>query len=166
MLGKRFGAAFKDIKSKIEALDHQAIKTFLDAETLTINNETFGVDDILIFREAREGTDTVSDRFMSIELRTDLTEELIEEGLAREIVSRMQKLRKELGFNVTDRIHTDIAAAPSLIAAFAAHEQYVCKETLTTTLTISDELAQPDLSTDIDGAYLRLALRVIEAPSG
>ena len=43
---------------------------------------------------------------MSIELRTDLTEALIEEGLAREIVSRMQKLRKELGFNVTDRIHT------------------------------------------------------------
>ena len=165
VLGKRFGAAFKDVKAKIEALDHQAIKTLLDTETLTIDNETFGVDDILIFREAREGTDTVSDRFMSIELRTDLTEALIEEGLAREIVSRMQKLRKELGFNVTDRIHTHIAAAPSLLSALAAHEQYVCKETLTTTLTISDELARPDLESDIDGASLRLALSVVRAPS-
>ena len=102
---------------------------------------------------------------MSIELRTDLTEALIEEGLAREIVSRMQKLRKELGFNVTDRIHTQIAAAPSLLSALAAHEQYVCKETLTTTLTISDEVARPDLESDIDGASLRLALSVVEAPS-
>ena len=50
VLGKRFGAAFKDIKSKIEALDHQAVKTFLDAETLTINNETLGVADMVIFR--------------------------------------------------------------------------------------------------------------------
>ena len=105
VLGKRFGAVFKDIKAKIEALDHQAINTLLDAETLTIDNDTFGVDDILIFAK-RRGEDTVSDRFMSIEFRTDLTEALIEEGLAREIVSRAEA-RKELGFNVTDRIHTN-----------------------------------------------------------
>jgi isoleucyl-tRNA synthetase len=160
VLGKRFGPQFKVIKSQIESLGHTDIKTLQDAETLTIGDETFSLEDILIFREAREGTETVSDRFMSIELDTTLTDALVEEGLAREVISRIQKLRKELGFNVTDRIQTQIEAAPNLVRAIQAHEAHVKSETLTTALSMTESLGTFDLDADIDGDRLRVKLTV------
>ena len=160
VLGKRFGAQFKAIKGQIESLGHTDIKTLQETETLSIGNETFSLEDILIFREARDGTETVSDRFMSIELDTTLTDALVEEGLAREVISRIQKLRKELGFNVTDRIQTQIEAAPNLLQAIQAHEAHVKSETLTTALSMTESLATFDLDADIDGDQLRVKLTV------
>jgi len=97
---------------------------------------------------------------MSIELDTTLTDALVEEGLAREVISRIQKLRKELGFNVTDRIQTQIEAAPNLLQAIQAHEAHVKSETLTTALSMTESLATFDLDADIDGDQLRVKLTV------
>ncbi len=109
-----------------------------------------------MFREAREGTDALSDRFISIELICELNPELIKEGLAREVVNRIQKSRKDLKFNVTDRIELLIAADPDLVEAIKAHESHVMSETLATSLSFTGD--STEIEFDIDGARLGLTI--------
>jgi isoleucyl-tRNA synthetase len=121
-----------------------------------LDGETFSVDDILIFREAMEGTNAVSNRFISIDMDCTLNEQLLSEGLAREVVNRIQKSRREEGFNVVDRIQLTIHASEALLKAIQDNREYVMSETLTTDLIESD-VAQ-SLSFEIDEHRLSLSI--------
>lgn len=136
VLGKRLGKRFKDYKAAIEALGSDTIDRFQAQGSLSLAGETFAPDDILVFREAKEGTNALSNRFISIDLDCKLTETLISEGLAREVVNRIQKSRKEAGFNVTDRIKLTAQASERLAQAISAHEQYIKREALITNLAL------------------------------
>ena len=83
-----------------------------------------------MFREPKAGANAVSDRLISIDLVCDLDEALIREGFAREAVNRIQRSRKELGLDVSDRIRVVYAGAPEVVAAVAAHREYVAGEVL------------------------------------
>jgi isoleucyl-tRNA synthetase len=130
ILGKRFGKAFKDMKESIENLSAAELEIFQDEGELVINGETFSGEDILVFREAKPGTDALSDKFISIDLSCALNDELVLEGRAREVVNRVQKSRKDLGLNVTDRIVINLEADDDLASAVSAHEAYIKGETL------------------------------------
>ena len=160
VLGKRLGKQFKDFKQQIENLTAEQVNEFQTAGTLELSGETFSADDILIFREAREGTDALSDKFVSIELVCELTEPLIKEGLAREVVNRIQKTRKDQQFNVSDRIDVIVSADATLTAAIQAHESHVKGETLANSLTFSTDAAEVGIEVeyDIDGATLGLTI--------
>ena len=71
---------------------------------MKLQEKLYASDEILIFREPKEGTETVSNRFISIDIDINLDEDLINEGIAREVVNRIQKSRKDSNFNVEDRI--------------------------------------------------------------
>jgi len=156
VLGKRLGKRFKDFKQQIENLTVEQVNEFQTSGALEISGETFAAEDILIFREAREGTDALSDKFVSIELVCELTEPLIKEGLAREVVNRIQKTRKDQQFKVSDRIVVIIAADTTLTEAIQAHESHVKSETLADSLTFST--AEAEVEYDIDGATLGLTI--------
>lgn len=138
ILGKRLGKDFGRYKQRIEALDAVTLNLFQDEGRLVLDGEAFSADDILIFREPKQGTQSLSNRFISIELDCTLDDALVAEGLAREVVSRIQKTRKELGLHVTDRINIAYDAAPELATAIAAHVDYIAGETLCATLQPSD----------------------------
>jgi isoleucyl-tRNA synthetase len=157
VLGKRFGKKFKDFKQKIEALDADAINAFQEAGEMEIGGETLQTNDILVFREAREGTNTISDRFISIDLDCQLNESLIREGLAREVINRIQKSRKDLGFNVIDRINIKVNGSPELMTAIAEHEPHIMKETLALTIEHPTDEQLP-LSFEIDDYMLNLSI--------
>ena len=74
-----------------------------------------GTDDLLIEAKQREGFFTVSDHEITVAIDTTLTEELIEEGFVREIVSKIQTMRKESGFNVTDHIAVTLNGSERVI---------------------------------------------------
>jgi isoleucyl-tRNA synthetase len=94
----------------------------------------------LIFREAKEGTQALSNRFISIDLDCQLTDELVDEGLARECINRIQRTRKELGLNVEDRIKiTFTSESNRLKDAILKHKDYICGETLA--LSLSEDSA-------------------------
>ena len=156
VLGKRLGKQFKTFKQQIENLTAAQVNEFQGSGSLELSGETFSVEDILVFREAREGTDALSDKFVSIELVCELTEPLIQEGLAREVVNRIQKTRKDLQFNVSDRINVIVSADPSLTEAITAHESHVKGETLADSLSFSTDKAEVEF--DIDGARLGLTI--------
>lgn len=132
VLGKRLGKQFKSFKEKIEALSSEEIDLFQDTGFLNLDGEEFKIEDILVFRETKEGTDTVSDRFISVDMNCELNDELIDEGLAREVVNRVQKTRKEVGLNVSDRIRLGLTASDRLLGAVKTHQDYIMSETLTT----------------------------------
>ncbi len=159
VLGKRLGKRFKTFKEKIEALTSADISEFQTAGQIVIEDETFSGDDVLVFREPREGTEALSDRFISIELDCSLTSELIEEGLAREVVNRVQKTRKDLGFNVSDRIRLRAYASAGLKAAIARHRDHIMAETLSIELELAD--TPQEVTYVIDDHELQISLEVI-----
>ncbi|MFT5013136.1 MAG: isoleucyl-tRNA synthetase [Patiriisocius sp.] len=156
VLGKRLGKQFKAFKQHIENLTAEQVDDFQTSGSLTLAGETFSSNDILVFREAREGTDALSDKFISIELICELTAPLIKEGLAREVVNRIQKTRKDQQFNVSDRIDIVISADETLTDAIQSHEAHVKRETLADQLTFSTEKSEVEY--DIDGAPLGLTI--------
>tara|TARA_A100001011_G_scaffold386686_1_gene463037 strand:- start:13976 stop:17173 length:3198 start_codon:yes stop_codon:yes gene_type:complete len=158
VLGKRLGAQFKFFKKKIENLSPIEISKIQEDDGVRIENEWFSSDDILVFREPKPGTDTLSNSFISIELDTTLTDSLVEEGLAREVVNRVQKSRKDLGFNVSDRIHIYYQASRKLEQAIENHHHYIGEETLALKLTASENLP---ISFEIEEHHLSLKLELI-----
>ncbi|MGB1685574.1 MAG: isoleucine--tRNA ligase, partial [Pseudomonadales bacterium] len=160
VLGKRLGKRFKDYRQLIETMDSSMIDELQNNGEIALGDESFSVDDVLIYREAKAGTNAISDRYVSIDMDCALTAELINEGLAREVVNRIQKSRKDAGFNVSDRIRLNVNASDNLKQAIQTHEDYILKETLCTQLEYSSE-AQ-DLAFDIDQDKLEISLSVVE----
>lgn len=154
VLGKRLGKQFNAFRQKIESLQSSQIDELQLTGVVTIDGETFSAEDILVFREAIQGTDAVSDRFISIDLKCELTSELIREGLAREVVNRVQKTRKDLGLQVTDRISIKANASDELARAIEQHREYIMRDTLALSLTLS--AAQLATTFEIDDELLSI----------
>jgi isoleucyl-tRNA synthetase len=89
-----------------------------------------------------------------------LNEELVREGLAREVINRIQKSRKDSGFNVSDRISVSVNSGGRLLEAIKAHEDYIKRETLTLDLQYVNEPGE--LIFDIDGEAMSIRLAVSE----
>lgn len=159
VLGKRLGKDFGKFRGLIEKLDAAALNTLQATGSLTIDNVPFSLEDILVFREAKPGTDAISDRLVTIDMDCTLHPALVQEGLAREVVSRIQKSRKDLGFKVTDRIDIHYDASPELAAAITAHASYIRQETLGVTLVAFSDRELP-LQFDVDEFRLQLDLKV------
>jgi isoleucyl-tRNA synthetase len=159
VLGKRLGKRFKDFKQRIDNLSSVEISDFQARGEIELDAEVFSAEDILVFREPKPGQDALSDRFVSINMNCTLTPELIQEGLAREVINRIQKSRKDSGFNVADRIRIEINASSELSAAIALHQQHIMSETLGLELTIVD--VDLPMAYQIDEHTLSLNLAVV-----
>lgn len=142
VLGKRFGKEFKTFKNLIENLTVKQLKLLQDEGSLTLDDEIFSAEDILVFREAKAGTEAISDRFITIDLDTELTDDLLAEGQAREIVNRIQKTRKDLNFNVADRINIYYFGSDELLKIIKDHQEYIGKETLCIDFIVDEKAEQ------------------------
>lgn len=130
VLGKRLGKRMKHVQALIRELSAEEIEAFQEQGEITLDGDKFGLDEINVFREAKPGSDVVSDSYISVVLDCTLTDELVEEGLAREVVHRIQQARKDLALNVADRIAITFEASPRMDAALSKHKAYVSRETL------------------------------------
>ena len=109
LLGKKLGKRLNDARQALQELDGSAAKNELDATgvlklSLPDGDIALTAEELLIETAQKEGYTSVSDRGVTVVLDTALTEELIREGFVREIISKLQTMRKEGGFNVTDHI--------------------------------------------------------------
>jgi len=158
VLGKRLGKDFGRFRGLIEKLDATALIRLQEAGSVNIDGVDFGGDDILVFREPKPGTEALSNRFISIDTDCTLDPELVAEGLAREVVNRIQKTRKDLGLNVSDRIRVLYSGDPELVAAIARHAAHISSETLCTELLPAASGAGSTFNFDVDGLTLGLTL--------
>jgi isoleucyl-tRNA synthetase len=160
ILGKRLGKSFGQFRPKIQALSNDVLKKVEQGEPVTIDGEVFTSDEILVYREAKEGINAISNRFITINLDCNLSDDLISEGLAREVVNRIQKTRKELNFNVDDRINVNYSGSQKIKDALITHSQYVASETLSKQICYHDDLITV-YNFDIDGEQLTIELEVV-----
>jgi isoleucyl-tRNA synthetase len=158
VLGKRLGKDFGRYRQLIENLTADQLNSVQDSGALLLDGAEFSLDDILIYREAKEGTEALSNRYVSIDMDCTLNASLIQEGLAREVVNRIQKTRKDMGLNVTDRISIRYRADAELAEANRAHAAYICSETLCTDFTEDAGAAGHEF--DIDGHRLSISIEL------
>ncbi len=130
LLGKKLGKDMGKYKALIEKLSSSQLNELEEKEKITLDGIDFTQEEILIFREAKIGTQAMSNRFISIDIDTVLDQNLINEGLAREIVNRIQKSRKDSNFNVGDRIHVTYFGDDSLLEVVKQFKDYITRETL------------------------------------
>ena len=156
VLGKRLGKRMKQFQQHIQALDAERIEAFQEAGVIELDGETFDASEIDIFRQARPGTNAVSNRHVSIELDCQLDAELVSEGWAREFVHHVQRARKESGLHVSDRIGMVFAADSDLKQAILKHRDYVAGETLA--LSLEPGPVADAFQTAIDGRPVAFAL--------
>ena len=136
-VGKLFGSnlgKFTEFLNNIskedsEKLENGTLKIELDKETEILPSY------VLRNIEAKEGYKAIMLNYKTVVLNTNLTNDLINEGLAREIVSKIQNLRKTLDFDISDRINTVYNSDPKVEEAIKQFEQYIKDETLSLTIT-------------------------------
>ena len=144
VLGPRFGSDMKAIAQKIQNFDSNDIKNIEEKGKLDV--EIHGkiiileLSDLEITSRDIEGWLVASSGRLTVALDVTLTEELKQEGIARELVNRIQNLRKESGFELTDRIVVQFQKDEHIINAINNNLEYLKTETLTDELEILDDL--------------------------
>ena len=157
-LGKRLGKQMGRFAGMINKLSEEQIASFEADGSIELGGETFGKGDIDIFREAREGHDALSNRYISIDIDTELDQTLVREGLAREVVNRIQRSRKDSGLQVGDRITITANCTDELLAAIQDHNEYICNETLCKSIAF-DTISEADFDFKIEQFELKLNIK-------
>ncbi len=148
VLGPKAGPRIKEIGAALAALDQDAIRQLEQAGHIELDlpSGAFPVEksEVEILNEDIPGWSVASDGPFTLALDVTLNEDLLQEGIAREFVSRIQNLRKTKGFEVTDRIKVRIAMNEVWNEAVNRFASYIADETLSLELTLVPELASED----------------------
>jgi len=136
-IGKRYGKLIPVIRKALEVADGASIAVAAargEAFDIEAGGETltFEGDDVLIETHSAEGYSCEADAGFLTALDTTLTDELISEGVAREIVRSIQDARKQAGLEVSDRIRLGVSGSGAVESALSKHKDYVMNETLAT----------------------------------
>jgi isoleucyl-tRNA synthetase len=156
-LGQRFKADFPKVrKALMELPADQSARKLLDGEnlTVTVDGENYEItpEEVEVRAESKEGYAVASEGAYLAALVTELTPELVNEGLVREFVRRVQSLRKDADLDIADRIHLYYTASEGLADAIQAFEDYIKEETLAKELTVGvNPEGLPFLQDEFDG---------------
>ena len=160
-LGPKFGKEMKDIANATSQMSNEEIVK-LESEgkiELNVNDKIhiLEVEDFEISTKDIPGWTVTSNTNLTVALDLTLTEDLINEGIARELVNRIQNLRKDSGFEVTDRIDVKIEANPLIEKAIKGNRDYISSETLAENL-IFEATIENGTSIDINGEQFSLTI--------
>lgn len=161
-LGPRYGRDLGRIRAAIAAADPRELVATMRAEgSLRLDGFDLSASDLLVDVEPAEGWSAAEDAGYSALIETALTPELVAEGIARDVVRRIQDLRREAGLDITDRIHVRFDGGDELRAVIDGHGEYVAGETLALSLEpLEGDTPDGAASTEarVEGVATRLAL--------
>ncbi len=160
-LGPRFGKNMPQVAAAVEALEAAAVAdAFERGEEVGIQvdgkDHTLSTDDVSLVMEQLEGYQVEAEAGHAVALELDLDDELLREGLAREVVRAVQEARKQAGLEVSDRIALALGGDEELLAAAREHEAYIAGETLATSVDYGADGAGEKAT--IEGRELRIAV--------
>lgn len=161
-LGKKLGKKFGLVNKACQNLAHEMIVKLEQGETVVIEGEDLSKEDVMIYRKAKAGHENVSsDAFITVELDTSLDKDQVQEGLAREVVNRVQKLRKTADLKLSDRIQVQYAAEGDIVDAIQNNLDYIKEQTLAVDFEgVNDPNGQAAEVCVIDKKELKVALTV------
>jgi isoleucyl-tRNA synthetase len=174
-LGKKFGKETPAVAAAVAALPEASLRALAAGNSVTITvlelERLIEPDDVAIIRRASGAAIVQEDAGYGVALDPTVTPELRAEGLAREIISRVQRLRKEARLDVSDRIVLAVAGDAELNGALTEHRDRIAEEVLAVRVLIGEEAGTPFGSTahgdtwtatqvvDVEGRPVPLALR-------
>ncbi len=144
-LGQQYGQMMKELSQQIGKLDQEAIAAFETSRALTLEVEgqtiTLDTDDLLIQSEDIPGWTVATEGGITVALDIHISEELQREGIARDLVNRIQNLRKDLGLDVQDKIKVTVDDANPIVTESIRHnKEYICVETQALQLEVANEM--------------------------
>ena len=163
-LGQKYGNRFPVIQKAILAMNaEEAAHTLLEGKSLKVHvdGDSYDVlpEEVEVKALAKEGFAVAEEGAYVAALVTDLTPELVQEGLAREFVRRVQDLRKSAELDVADRIELFVEASGGLWSAIDAHKDYITAETLTSNLVFaSPPQGAPTIKDAFEGEKMTVGL--------
>lgn len=161
-LGPKYGPLIGKIREHLAQCDSSAlVNAVRKGETVTVSIDNtlvaFKEEDLLISDKNKEGYQTVSEKGITVILNTELSQELIQEGLMRELVSKIQTMRKESGFNVTDHIAVTYSCGEKLAEVIEKYKSEIMQDTLADSITAGSGSSLKD----INGEEISLSLEVV-----
>jgi isoleucyl-tRNA synthetase len=164
-IGPKFGKSVQVVANAIKMMDSKSIKELEKNGkiNLSVNDQNYVVmlEDVEILNEDIKGWLVETDNEIMVALDTELTEELLIEGFAREFVNRIQNMRKDAGFEVTDRIIIYFQCGNRLQNAIENLESYVATETLAEKIHSTFQDGDYSAEWDINGELCKIALKKI-----
>ena len=142
-VGPKYGKQLNEIRTALDEIDGTAAKAELDRDgslklDLPGGAVVLNTEDLLISTAQKEGFFTLSDRGVTVALDTNLTPELIDEGFVREIVSKIQTMRKEADFNVMDHINITVSGSEKIAELIGRKPEDITGDTLADSITITE----------------------------
>lgn len=163
-LGPKFGKDMKAIATAVQEFGQSEIAQFEKAQTYSLQlpdkTVTLSLDDVEISTQDIEGWLVATAGSLLVALDIHITPELRQEGIARELVNRIQNIRKDNDYDITDRIQIRLQAHPALQAAVTANEAYIKNETLTDSITFLESLPEGE-----EIAFDEVTTRIVVARS-
>lgn len=160
-LGTRMGTKMKSVAAAITEMGQHDINILEKQKTysLTVNNEAIEIriEDVDIIAEDIPGWSVANKDTLTVALDITITDALQDEGNAREVVNRIQKIRKESGLEVTDRIIVDIQEYEPLKSAIIHYNDYICAEILADSINILPEITN-GIDIDINDTMLKISI--------
>lgn len=136
ILGKKVGKLMKQVQEAVEKFDQAHLRNFMNGKSVEIQVEGQTIvltpEDVQVERSVHEGLIAANEGAITIALETKLNEDLLQEGLAREIVNKVNTMRREADFLVTDRISVRLQTTPRVQEGFQKFKDYICNEILAT----------------------------------
>ena len=140
VLGKKVGGMMKQLAAAIAQMSQEDIAAFEAAGTFTLCDYALVAEDVDIITEDMPGWLVANNGTITIALDIELTPALIEEGIARELINRIQNLRKSSGLEITDRIAVQLENLEEIAAAVTNCNDYIASQVLATSLVLVDGL--------------------------
>ncbi len=160
-LGPKYGKEMKAISAATAQISNEQIVKLEQSGqiNLLIDNKTLTLDleDFEIATKDIPGWTVASNSLLTVALDLQLTDELISEGVARELVNRIQNLRKETGLEVTDKIILNLKNDESIVNAVAQNKDYICSETLANDLVLQEQVDN-GTEIEINGLMTQIAI--------
>ena len=163
VIGKKFGKLTQAVANKIKELTHdEIVKIEAGGLKIDINGEvvTIQPEDLEIYSDTIEGWLVGTEDNLTVALDTHITEELRIEGIAREFINRVQKLRKDSNFDVTDRIEIYAMVPPEFKEPLLVSKDYISKETLAERFQLVESL-ENGTEIEIDEKKLLISLKKV-----
>ena len=158
VLGKKVGGKMKELAAAIGRMTQDEIAQMEQAGTFTVCDYALTAEDVEIITEDMPGWLVANNGVLTIALDIELTEALVEEGVARELINRIQNLRKSSGLEITDRIEVCIESREEVAGAVNHCNEYIASQVLATSLTLTDGLTD-GAEVDMDGYKLHILIR-------
>jgi len=163
-IGNKFGKLTSKIANEVKGFVDKDIETLLNNNeiTLELDGEKYTLDenDVEIYHEDIEGWLVANEKNVTVALDTTITEDLKNEGIARDFVSKIQNIRKDIGLEVTDRIDISIKSDDELSQSIEKQSDYIKNETLCNNLKLVESL---DKSTQIEIDDTQLSVLVTKS---